>query len=187
MNSPLFRMLCLAASLLSLGALSACDSRTAEQKGGDMATEKIDLAKGIGDALEKKGGIASEAVATGIGAVYKGVEKGASKSGRTIATDDTLAKAGLKVTRVQDAPPAEEGKKLNALDLYVVSDAEVHGKLRVLTFDLLGNEISRTSIDLKRAADEGKYERLMLDELVLTSKIAKLEISFKPHATLAKK
>ena len=186
MKSTYFRTLCLAASLAAVGALSACDSRTAEQKGGDMATEKIDMAKGIGDALEKKGGIASEAVATGIGSVYKGVEKGVSKSGREIATDDSLKKAGLKITRVQDAPADEEGKKVNGLDLYVVSDADAHGKLRVLTFDLLGNEVSRSNFEIKRSADEGKYERLMLETLVPLSKISKLEISFKPHATLAK-
>lgn len=87
---------------------------------------------------------------------------------------------------MQDAPLGEEGKKINGLDLYVVSDADAHGKLRVLTFDLLGNEVSRTNIEIKRAADEGKYERLMLETLVPLSIISKLEISFKPHAILAK-
>jgi hypothetical protein len=181
-----FHTLCLAAGLIAAGALTGCDNRTAEQKGADLATGKIDMAKGIGDALEKKGGAAGEAVVTGLGSVVKGIEKGVSKSGRTIEADDSVTKAGLKVTRVQDAPRDAEQKK-QGLDLYVVADAKAHGKLRVLMFDVMGNEIARSTADLVRAADEAKYHRVELDELVSLSAISKITISFKPAEIVAKK
>lgn len=181
-----FHTLCLAASLIAIGTLTACDDRTAEQKGADMATEKVDMAKGIGDALEKKGGAAGEAVVTGLGTVVKGFEKGVSKSGRTIEADDSVTKAGLKITRVQDAPRDAESKK-QGLDLYVVGDAEARGKLRVLMLDVMGNEIARATVDLVRSADEAKYQRIELDELVSMSAISKLTISFKPGEVVAKK
>lgn len=180
-----FPSLCLAAGL-AITTLTACDQRTAEQKGADMATGKIDMAKGIGDALEQKGGAAGEAVVTGLGTVVKGFEKGVNKSGRTIAADDTVTKAGLKITRVQDAPRGAESKT-QGLDLYVVADADARGKLRVLMLDVMGNEIARSTVDLVRSADEAKYQRLELDELVSLSAISKLTISFKPGETIAKK
>jgi hypothetical protein len=181
-----FHNLCLAAGMITMGALTACNSKTAEEKGAELATEKIDMAKGIGNALEKKGEAATEAVTTGLGTVVKGFEKGVSKSGRTIAADDTVTKAGLKVTRVQDAPRGAE-EKTQGLDLYIVSDADANGKLRVLMLDVLGNEVARSTIDLKRLADEAKYQRVPLDELVSMSAISKLVISFKPGDALAKK
>lgn len=186
MKAHRFHTLCLAASLIAAGSLTGCDNRSAEQKGADLATGKIDMAKGIGDALEKKGGAAGEAVVTGLGSVVKGMEKGVNKSGRSIESDDSVTKAGLKVTRVQDAPRDTEGKK-QGLDLYVVADADARGKLRVLMFDVMGNEIARSTADIVRSADEAKYHRIELDELVSMSAISKLTISFKPGEVVAKK
>ncbi|MES2319219.1 MAG: hypothetical protein V4631_17210 [Pseudomonadota bacterium] len=189
MKSQHFHTLCLVSGLIALGALSGCDRRTAEEKGAALATEKIDIAKGIGDAMEKKGGQAGEAVTTGIGTVVKGLEKGVGKTtGRSIAADDTVTKAGLKITKVQDAPAGEEGKKrTQGLDLYVVADADATGKLRVLMLDNLDNEIGRATVDLVRSADEAKYQRVPVDELVMMTAISKLVISYKPAAALAQK
>lgn len=137
------------------------------------------MAKGVGTALEAKGGQASEAVTTGLGSVFKGVEKGVSKSGRKIVPDDSVTKAGLKITRVQDA---EAG-----LDLYVIADAEAHGKLRVLAYDVLDNEIGRATVELARKADDAKYLHIPLDKEVPVSSISRLAISFKPVDLIAKK
>ena len=180
------RNMCLCAGFIALATLAACDKRSAEEKGTDMATEKIDMAKGIGNALESKGGQASEAVTTGLGTVFKGIEKGVDKSGRVIAADESLAKAGLKVTKVQDAL-ADEQHKTHGLDLYVVADAEARGKLRVLAFDSLDREIGRANIDLASAADEAKYLRVPMEAQVVLSSVRKVAVSYKPGETVAKK
>lgn len=175
--------------MLALGALAGCDDRTAEQKGKDLATEKLDVATGIGTALEQKGSTASEAVVTGLGNVMKGMEKGVNKSGRKLVLEESVTKAGLKITKVQDAPfePVEEGKKAAApaLDVYIVADADADGKLRVLMYDVMDQEIGRASVQVARKADEGKYQRIELDPQLERTAIARLNFDFKPSAVLA--
>lgn len=189
MNASITHKLFVTATFVALGALAGCDSRTAEQKGKDLATEKLDVATGIGTALEQKGSSAGEAVVTGLGNVMKGMEKGVNKSGRKIESDASVTKAGLKITKVQDAPyePVEEGKKAAppALDIYVVADAEAEGKLRVILFDVMDQEIGRASVQLSRKADEGKYQRVELDSQLDRAAISKLSFDFKPSAVLA--
>lgn len=184
MNREHISHLCLGLGLLA--ALAACDDRTAEEKGAAMASEKIGMAQGIGDALEAKGGKASEALTTGIGSVFKGIEKGVDKSGRSIAVDDTLAQAGLKITTVQNAL-ADDKHTTHGLDLYVVADANVRGKLRVLAFDSLDREIGRANVELVRAADEANYLRVPMGEQVSLSSISKVTVSFRSGDTIAKK
>jgi hypothetical protein len=180
LNAKTIHHLCLIAGFAAVGLLSACDNRTAEQKGADMAGEKLDVATGIGNALGKKGEAAGEAVASGVGKVFSGVDVGINKSsGRKIAADESLAKAGLKVTKVQDSVPTEKDKS-QGLELYVVADAAAKGKLKVVAFDVLDNEIARTSIDLVRAEDQGEFQKVKLDERVMLSAISKVAISFKP-------
>ena len=59
-----------------LAALTGCSKQTAEEKGAALATEKIDLVKGVGSALEEKGAQAAESLTSGLGKVVQGVEKG---------------------------------------------------------------------------------------------------------------
>ena len=58
---------------------------------------------------------------------------------------------------------------------------------RVLMTDVMGNEVARATVDLVRDADDAKYQRVELDELVSLSAISKLTISFKPGDEVAKK
>lgn len=78
---------------ITLAAMTACSSQTAEEKGKELATSKIDVAKGIGDAMQEKGEAAGEAVTHGVGKIIKGFEKGVSKSGRAISADASLGAA----------------------------------------------------------------------------------------------
>lgn len=189
MNASITHKLVLTAAMIALGALAGCDDRTAEQKGKDLATEKLDVATGIGTALEQKGSTAGEAVVTGLGNVMKGMEKGVNKSGRKLVSDESVTKAGLKITKVQDAPsePVEEGKKASgpALDVYIVGDADAEGKLRVIMYDVMDQEIGRASMQVSRKADEGKYQRIELDPQLERTAIARLNFDFKPSAVLA--
>lgn len=189
MNASITHKLVVTAAMIAFGALAGCDDRTAEQKGKDLATEKLDVATGIGTALEQKGSTASEAVVTGLGNVMKGMEKGVNKSGRKLVSDESVTKAGLKITKAQDAPsePVEEGKKASgpALDVYIVGDADAEGKLRVIMYDVMDQEIGRASVQLSRKADEGKYQRIELDPQLERTAISRLNFDFKPSAILA--
>ncbi len=179
------RTLCLLAALLGAGGLVACSNKTAEEKGTEMATEKLDTATGIGKALEEKGTAAGESVVTGLGKVMKGMEKGVNKSGRAIVADPSVDKASLKITTVNDAPVTAKHK--HGIDVYVLAEAPANGKLRVLAYDVMDKEIGRASVQLAREADEAKYQHIELDEQVNLSAISKLVFDFKPSAVLAAK
>jgi hypothetical protein len=164
---------------------AACSRKSAEEKGAELASEKIDMAKGIGGVLEEKGSAAAESLTTGMGNVVKGVGKGMEKSGRVIAAKPSVEQAGLKVTKLQDATLNAEAT-VHGLEAYIVANADAHGKLRVIAYDLLDNEIGRTRIDLVRTADEGKYVSIPLDAQVNLASIAKVEFDFLPDAPSAK-
>lgn len=184
-TSPL-RTLVLTSMLFAFGALTACSKQSAEEKGKELATDKIDTAKGIGVAMQEKGEAASEALTSGVGKVFRGIEKGVIKSGRTVAADASVDAAGLKITTVQNAAAGNEGT-VHGLDAYILSTSETNGKLRVTVFDALDKEIARTSIDLKKSADEGKYHTIPLDAQLNLSAISKVAFEFKPLVPAAKK
>jgi hypothetical protein len=171
--------LTLIGACVALAALSACSSKTAVEKGEELATTKLDMATGVGNALQAKGAEAGESVVGGVGTVIRGMERGVMKSGRSIVLDPALVAAGLKVTKVQDAA-VDESDKPHGLDAYVVSASAVSGTLRVLMFDAMDNEIGRASVKIDRNADEAKYETLPLDPQVDQSAIRKVAFVFKP-------
>jgi hypothetical protein len=70
----------LAAGLLAASALlAACSNQTAEEKGRELATAKLDAAKGV------------------------------AKSGRQVVADPSVASAGLDISTVQNARPGPDG------------------------------------------------------------------------------
>jgi hypothetical protein len=166
-------------------AAAGCSQKTAEEKGAAMATEKLDLAKGIGGAMEEKGAQAGEAVAAGVGTVFKGFEQGSNKLRAGVVADDSLAKAGLKITRMQPSG-AENYENVRALELYVIAEAPAKGKLRVLAMDVSGNEIGRSNVPLEREGDEAKYLKVEFDEQVKLDKLGKVMVSYKPGDVVAK-
>ncbi len=175
---------CGAACLLA-AALCACSSKSAEEKGADMASEKIDMVTGIGNALTDKGGKAAESIASGVGTVVKGVERGALKVGRKLNIDASLAKAGLSVTRVQDA--AASGDDKHGLLAYVVASAKVQGSLRMFAYDALGREIARSSVPLTFGGDDAAYVGLQLDQHVALGDVVAVGFTFAPEEQVAAK
>ena len=182
MSAHITKKLFIATAVMALAALTGCDDRTAEEKGKDLATEKLDAATGIGTALEEKGTKAGESIVTGLGNVVKGFEKGVNKSGRTLVSEDSVTKAGLEITKVQDAVAAADEKP--AIEVYILSKADAEGKLRVIMYDVMDKEIGRTSVQLSRKADDGKYQRIEVDAQLDRSAISKLTFDFKPSAVL---
>lgn len=181
----------LAAGLCVLALLlSACSRQTAEEKAKEMATEKVDMAKGIGDVLQEKGTAAAESVTSGMGKVVKGIERGVEKSGRAAVVSDAAKQAGLQVTKVQLAnaqqsaasePASGQASDQGAnhgLDVYVLTSQDVKGALKVKVFNALDQEIGRVKLPLTQAADEGHYIRIPLDAQVDLQAISKVEVDF---------
>jgi len=183
------RRLCFALSAIvltiSLGSLSACSRKTAEEKGAELAAEKVDMVKGIGGVLEAKGSDAAESLTTGMGSVVKGIGKGVEKSGRTISVTPSVETAGLKITKLQNATQSAD-IVVHGLEAYVVASVDARGKMRVIAYDLLDNEIGRTKVELLRMADEGKYLTIPFDAQVNLESIGRVEFDFQVEAASAK-
>lgn len=160
-------------SCMTLG----CSSKTAEEKGKEMAAEKIDLVKGVGAALEEKGGAAAESVTSGLGNIVNGVKKGVAKSDKRIASDASLAAAGFQVTAVQETPPGTEPDS-RGIDAYLVAERKVEGFLKVTVYDVLDKEIGRTKIPFALDAEQGKYFRIPLEQQIEFGKIEKISFVF---------
>lgn len=168
------------ALISTLILLSGCSRQSAEEKGTAMATEKLDIAKGMGDAMTSKGESAGEAIATGIGKVFDGAGKGIANSGRKIVPDASLGAAGLSVTTVQDAEADALAKSPHGLNAYVVAAASARGTMRVLVYDIVGKEIGRTHVQLTRDVDAAGYVFFPLDSLVRKQDIKRVVFKFEP-------
>ena len=187
--------------------LAGCSRQSAEEKAKEMATEKVDMAKGIGDALQDKGTVAAESVATGVGKVLKGVERGFERSGRSVVLSDGARQAGLQATKVQlvDGSSAAEAAepagsqagsqkatqtaaqtgsaRTHAIDVYVLTDKDASGTLKVKVFNALDQEIGRARQAFKQGADEGRYVRIALDPQVDLQAINRVEIDLVSDAS----
>jgi hypothetical protein len=151
-----------------------------------MAGEKIDMVAGIGDALSNKGGKAAESIATGVGTVVEGVERGAMKVGRKVSVDPSLAAAGLTVTKVQDSA-GMGAEAVHGLQAYVVSKTAIEGTLRMFAYDALSREIGRSSVRAVLARDDAKYVGIPLDKQVALRDIVRVGFTFNPGTQVAAK
>jgi len=183
MNVSMIR--CGAACLVA-AVLCACSSKSAEEKGADMAGEKIDMVAGIGNALTDKGGKAAESIASGVGTVVKGVERGALKVGRKLDIDPSLARAGLAVSRVQDGTEAGNGAA-HGLLAYVIASTRAEGSLRMFAYDALGREIGRSSVPVAYGGDDASYVALALDKNVALGDVVAVGFKYVPGKQLAAK
>ena len=176
--------------------LAACSRQSAEEKGKEMATEKVDMAKGIGDVLQDKGTAAAESVTAGMGKVLKGVERGVEKSGRYVTLSEAASQAGLQATKVQlvdssvasvdgaSASEASQGDSSGAhgVEVYLVAERDVAGSLKVKVFNSLDQEIGRSRVTLKQGVDEGRYVRIPLDRQIELQAIHRVDLDFVPSA-----
>jgi hypothetical protein len=168
--------------------LAGCSRQSAEDKAKEMATEKVDMAKGVGDVLQDKGTAAAESVATGVGKVLKGVERGFEKSGRTVALSEGARQAGLQATKVQLADASVAGASqadaapTHAIEVYVLTERDAAGALKAKVFNALDQEIGRARQAFQQGADEGRYVRIALDPQLDLQAISRVELDFVPEA-----
>lgn len=165
-----------------LACLCACSRQTAEEKGKELATEKIDLVKGIGDALQDKGSAAAQSVAHGAGNVMQGASTGLEQALEwKLVNAESLAQNGLDVTRVQRGLASERSSK--TVDVYVVAKTAVEGTLTMSVYDVAQREIARSKADLKFGADDARYETLPLDARTDLALARQVKFEFKPKQT----
>ncbi len=160
-------------------AITGCSRQTAEEKGKELATEKIDMVKGIGDALQEKGSEAAKSVAHGAGNVLQGANTGLEEAFEwKIVQADAMSKNGLTISRVQHGKPGEKSSK--TVDIYVVANADANGSLSMVAYDVAKREVVRTKIDLKMGAKDGRYETLELDERTDLGAIREVSFDYQP-------
>lgn len=163
---------------LAMSQISGCSQQTAEEKGKALATEKIDLVKGVGEALKEKGGQAAESVAQGTGEILQGADRGFSKAfDWKLANGEGMNAAGVTVTRVQQTPASSSG-----VDAYLVATRDAEGVLLMLAYDARKQEMARVKVDLKIAAGEGRYQTLTLDERTPVKSIREVSFELLPAA-----
>lgn len=165
--------------LLAGSFLLGCSRQTAEEKGKELATEKIDLVKGVGEALKEKGAQAAESLAHGTGNVLQGAGDGFDKAFEWKLTSGSgLGRAGLSVPRVSKA--ASHVSNGSAIDVYVVAEREAVGTLSLTAYDVKHREVARTGVALKITTNSGSYETMVLDERVPVNTIREIAFDFMP-------
>jgi hypothetical protein len=181
-------LLILLTTILTSALLGACSNQTAEEKGKAIATEKADMVKGIGDAMQEKGTAAAESLTTGLGKVVQGVERGVEKSKRTVVVSDAARQAGLDVTKVQfaetsmassvSASEPEPEAARQGLDIYLISQKAAEGELKVKVLNALDQEIGRAKLAIKQGADEAQYVRIPMPDRVDLHAVSKVHVDF---------
>lgn len=162
-------------------SFSGCSRQTAEEKGKALATEKIDMVKGIGEALKEKGGQAAESVAQGTGGVFQGVGEGFDKAFEWKLNNGTgMEKVGLTVTRI-DKGSSVDGKQ-NGVNAYIVAKQDTAGMLSMIAYDSAKREMARASVTMQIRANQGRYESLVLDERTPVKSIREVTFDFEPGA-----
>lgn len=176
------RLLPLSICLLALAGAPGCSQQTAEEKGKALATEKIDLIKGVGDALTEKGKGAAQSVAQGTGSVFQGMDEGFGKAFEWRFTNGAdMEKAGLKVTRVDRAGSGADSE--HSVNAYLVATGAANGSLTMIAYDQDKREVARTRSPVTMEAGSGRYETLTLDSRSPMKAIREVAFDFLPDAS----
>lgn len=179
-NLPIVRL----GGIVIAVALSACSDKTVREPGAELVSKKIDIVAGVGDQLQAKGGEAGESLTAGVGKVVHGIQRGALKSGRSVALDTSVAQAGLEISQVAEAN-AQAGQA-HALQAYVIASAGAGGKLQLFAYDALDREIGRATANVALAAGEAQYVPFPLATQVTLGAIARVRLTYAPKAASAR-
>ena len=155
----------LAAALAALVLVAACDSRTAKEKGQDLAAEKVDLVQGAGEVVRDRGKEVGGTVAEGVGNVLSGMGKGfdASLNAKKIVLADPAAAPTVQPTRAQDMTAGK------GISVYLMSENGFDGSLRLIALSN-GAEVGRVTVAAKIDKGDAQYVDFGFDERVpLTS------------------
>lgn len=168
--------------LILLGLLPACSQKTAEEKGKEMADEKIGMVKGIGESLKAGGKQAAESMAHGAGNTVQGIGAGMEASSSiAFKTSAELAQSGLGVSRIQwdSTPDAANGVVMNA---YMNASKEAKGRATLFAYTKDNVEVGRTSHEINMAAGSAAYENFTFDKRTPRGSIAYVTVGYSSAA-----
>ncbi len=136
----------------------ACDKRTAEEKGRDLASEKLDLAKGAADVLKEKGGVLGKTTGQGVTDLIKGVGSGVKDSVNPpvkVELEKSASEAGVAVTSAHEGTGDATARNI---EVYGTFAKPFRGRLELRAFDEQGAEIgqgvSEKQLDLPKDSVE---------------------------------
>jgi hypothetical protein len=137
--------LCTLASAL---LVSACDKRTAKERGRDYAKEKVELAEGAAGVLEEKGKNLGKSVGKGVADLVKGAGSGVKDvvyAPVKLTMAPELAGGALKVLQAHESGTGEAARKI-AVNIEFAKAYQ--GRLQLRAFESEGEskEIARSAV-----------------------------------------
>lgn len=146
------------AILLFLVGSMSCDKRTAEEKGRDYASEKLDLATGAAAALKEKGSGLGKTAGQGVGDLIKGVGSGVKDVVNppvTVEPEKSAAEAGVTVNKANEGAGEANAR---TIEVYGAFAKPFRGRLELRAFDEqgveLGKGVSEKQLDLPKDSVE---------------------------------
>ncbi|GAA4108878.1 hypothetical protein GCM10022393_05250 [Aquimarina addita] len=167
-------------SLLLTSCMSTEEKKIkAEEEGNALVSIKSKLVKGAGDALKTDGKEALESASEGVSEAFKGITSGYDKSinQAKIVPDSTFSKT-FEIGRTQKVYSDTTNSK--KVSVYLVSNENFEGKIKLKAFDQSDKEIGRSTMKLKVEEDEAQFFDFEFDNRTPLLQATYFMISGKP-------
>jgi len=157
------------AALLAAG----CESKTAEERGAELAKDKLDFVKGAAGVLNQEGKDVGESSGKGVGDLIKGLGSGVKDvvfSTVPVQVASESASSGIAVGKATESG-TEGGKRM--VDVYLTFSTPFDGRLRLRAFEAGEVETGSAEIEgnVHRKAGESGTFRFGFDESIRLSKV----------------
>ncbi len=144
--------------------LPACDDRSAEEIGKDLAKEKIDIVKGAGEVVKDEGESVADTVAQGVGNIFTGLSSGFDESliKDDVRVSELLQTNGLEVSRAQGIDSTRDNPRYG-LSLYLTSSEgfSQHVRLVAISDEI---EVGRSNVEVNLDKDGAGYYDFEFDK-----------------------
>jgi len=179
------KLLKLGPGILICSALlaGACEEKTAEERGAEMAQEKLDLVKGAAGVLDQQGNAVGETAGRGVGDALKGIGSGLKDvvfAQVPVKLAAGAAESGITVGKATEGDNAG-GKRM--VNVYLTFAKPFDGRLRLRAFEAGDVETGRAdAIDgnVHRKAGDGGGFAFAFDETVRLSKLERCDLETLP-------
>ena len=148
-------------------ALAGCKGKTPDES-GKKAAEKPGISKVVADKVQSGGEQASEYVGESLNKAAAGFVRGVEAPGwaTDVRVSDTLARQGVRATRVQASDKKREETDPRTMDVYVIASEPLAAALVLKAFDKYDLEIGRSLATVTFAKDDARYVSFDLDPRV---------------------
>lgn len=171
--SPI-RILCILAVLVLAGCGNRDGRREASREwsssreaGSEVGREVTDFVRGVGHGIDKQMEVPVELS-------EELVNLGLSKTVSKLVLDNSSSSHSSK------APGDSSEKK--AISIYLISQKPLKGQLAVKAFNIDGQEIGRTTVDVDFGADDARYVSFPFPADMDTQCVAKYVVGLRPAA-----